>query len=112
MCIGNSNQPLFAKFDLVDIFLHRADTGDIISTYKNVANPRGIAGFLPVTASDPWWGSSGEDWPGTPVAFPFYFVIVGNGSSTGTASPQSTFTAIRMYNLLYSENFRLICVLM
>ena len=92
---GNSKQPRFAQFDLVNIGLFRADTGQVISTFENVANPTNRAGSQPVTADDTWWGTNGPSFSGTTTAYAFYFAIVANGTSIAEGVPQSTFTAIR-----------------
>lgn len=92
---GNSRHPDFTQFNLVDIALKRADTGDIILQFLNQTNPTNRAGALPVIANDTWWGASGADWPGTNVAFPLCFIIVPSGKGFDYIPPQSTFTAIR-----------------
>lgn len=92
---GNSRLPNFAQFNLVDIALIRADTGDTVKTFRNVTNPSNEAGFQPVTADDDFWGSDGASWDGSPTPFPFYFVAVPSGTDFSSGLPQSTFTAVR-----------------
>lgn len=91
--VWNSKYPSFAQFNLVDIALFRADTGEQVETFNNTENPSNQAGSLPVQVGDAWWGSNGADWDGSPTPFPFYFVIAANGSALNTAVPQATFTA-------------------
>lgn len=92
---GNSNQPSLLQFDLVDIALIRADSGATVSTFLKLPNPTNRAGSQPVTVDDPWWGANGASWPGSPVPFPFYFVIVPSGQDLIGGVPQATFTATR-----------------
>jgi len=93
--VWNSNQPSFRQFNLVDIALIRADNGHTVSTFLSQTNPTNRAGFIPLTVDDPWWGSDGSRWDGTPLSFPFYFLVDTTGDDFRTAQPQATFTAIR-----------------
>ncbi|KAH8114620.1 hypothetical protein DFH11DRAFT_1508774 [Phellopilus nigrolimitatus] len=93
--VWNSNQPSFAQFNLVNIGLFRADTGAVVTSVSNYANPSNRAGSLPITAGDEWWGSSGSTWSGQDIPFAFYFVVVQNGTSLSAGLPQATFTAIQ-----------------
>ncbi|KAL5501600.1 hypothetical protein ACEPAH_8860 [Sanghuangporus vaninii] len=93
--VWNSRLPSFTQFNLVDIGLIRADTGEIVRTFENQSNPSNRAGSLPVVADDIWWASDGPRWDGEPTSFPFYFVVVATGTPIASGIPQSTFTAVQ-----------------
>ncbi|KLO17274.1 hypothetical protein SCHPADRAFT_821630 [Schizopora paradoxa] len=93
--VWNSNQPSFRQFNLVDIALIRADTGRTVTSFLSQTNPTNRAGSIPLTVDDPWWGSDGSQWDGTPLSFPFYFLVDTSGDDFRTAQPQATFTAVQ-----------------
>ena len=99
MCFaGNSRLPVFTQFNLVDIGLYRADTGELVESFTNQSNPTNRAGSLPIVADDVWWAEDGPRWDGEPTSFPFYFVVVASGTPIASGIPQATFTAVREYN--------------
>lgn len=93
--IWNSRLPSFTQFNLVDIALFRADTGQIVRQWNDTTNPSNRAGSLPITTEDEWWGSQGPSWDGSPTPFPFYFAVVASGTPVISGQPQSTFTAVQ-----------------
>lgn len=91
--VWNRNEPSFAQFNLVDVYLFHADTLALATNKTSLQNQAGRTAFA---VNDLFWGSRGDSWNGRNLTYPMYFVVVPGGHTlTGGEIPQSTFTAIR-----------------
>ena len=93
---GNSRRPDLTQTNLVDIFLFRGDSGQQILYFPNTSNPTDQAGLLTAQVNDTWWGTDGQNWNGSNVSYPFYWVIIRSDKTLdGNQVAQPTFTAVR-----------------
>lgn len=98
---GNSRRPELTQTDLVNIFLFRADSQELILQVNNKTNPNDQAGLFNTQVNDQWWGSDGLNWDGANVSFPFYWVVQRSDEPLDSnAIAQATFTAVRKYTIL------------
>jgi hypothetical protein len=96
---GNSRQPDFTQTNLVNIYLFHADSGARILSVYNEINPFGRAGSIAQQVNDSWFPNGGLDFNGTPVTYPYYWVITrADVTLDGKEVPQATFSAIREYS--------------
>jgi hypothetical protein len=98
--LGNSRLPEFTQFNLVNIYLFHADSGQQVLSVMNETNPVGRAGQIFQQVDDTWFPSGGVDWHGSNISYPFYWVITRSDKTLdGTESPQATFSAVRKCSL-------------
>ncbi|KAH9969696.1 hypothetical protein BC827DRAFT_1257544 [Russula dissimulans] len=94
--IWNSRLPEFTQFNLVNIYLFHADSGQQVLSVMNETNPVGRAGQIFQQVDDTWFPSGGVDWHGSNISYPFYWVITRSDKTLdGTESPQATFSAVQ-----------------
>ena len=66
----------------------------------NETNPFGRAGSIAQQVNDSWFPNGGLDFNGTPIIYPYYWVITrADVTLDGTEVPQATFSAVREYPL-------------
>jgi hypothetical protein len=97
---GNSRLPQFTQTNLVNIYLFHADSGLMVLNVLNETNPFGRAGSIAQQVNDSWFPNGGLDFNGTPIIYPYYWVITrADVTLDGTEVPQATFSAVREYSL-------------
>jgi hypothetical protein len=94
--VWNSRLPDLTQTNLVNIYLFHADSGYEILRVTNETNPFGRAGSIAQQVNDSWFPSGGVSYNGTPISYPYYWVITRSDKSLdGTEIPQATFTAVQ-----------------
>ncbi|KXN84603.1 hypothetical protein AN958_12284 [Leucoagaricus sp. SymC.cos] len=94
--IWNSRRPELTQTNEVDIYLFRGDSKQQILHQTNYTNPFGSAGSYPAQVNDTWFGADGEQWNGTNVSFPFYWVITRSDRGLdGSQISQPIFSAVQ-----------------
>ena len=93
---GNSRRPEITQFNLVDIFLFRADSQEQILHFHEVKNPFNQAGLLRTQVNDTWFGTDGLNWSGSNLTFPYCWVIIRSDATLdGSQISQSIFSAVQ-----------------
>ena len=93
---GNSRRPQLTQFNLVDVFLFRADSQQQILHFSNLSNPSDQAGVLRTQVNDTWFGAEGLTWSGSNISLPYYWVIIRSDQTLdGSQISQSVFTAVQ-----------------
>lgn len=94
--IWNSNYPEFTnRGDRVDIYLFHQDNDQLLQSWTDVDNGQGRLSFMP---DDSWWQgrTAADNFNGTDIDWPFYFVITYAGEGLGgTTHRLSTWYAVR-----------------
>lgn len=98
--IGNSRRPQLDQTNKVNVYLLHAGTNDIIFQWLDQDNPTtGDAGTVAAPVNDSWFPNGGTGWSGANITRPYYFVITrADQNLDGSQTPQSTFSAVRMYS--------------
>ena len=69
---------------------------DTAQQWLGVENDPSKAGSFNAQVNDTWLGSEGDQWNGSDLSFPFYWVITdATEGLDGSQIPQATFTAVR-----------------
>ncbi|KZT53937.1 hypothetical protein CALCODRAFT_485946 [Calocera cornea HHB12733] len=91
--VWNLRQPQFIGAGTVDVYLFHADSNEMALSFPGLQN---AAGQLGVQVDDTWWGPRGDNFIGSNITFPYYFVVVPGGTQlTGGESRLATFLAIQ-----------------
>ncbi|UZJ56739.1 hypothetical protein CBS101457_006059 [Exobasidium rhododendri] len=94
--IWNTNYPDFTNNGgYVDVYLFHQDNDLIVTSWTSQPNAQGRVSFIP---GDSWWQgrSRADNFNGTSIAWPFYFVITHAGQGlSGSTDRQSTWYAIQ-----------------
>ncbi|KAF8904137.1 hypothetical protein CPB84DRAFT_1677560 [Gymnopilus junonius] len=94
--VWNSRLPQFSQFNLVDVFLFRADSQEQILHFPQQTNPSDQAGSVSGQVNDTWFGTDGLKFNGTHTSFPFYWVVIRSDQTLdGNQIPQPIFTAVQ-----------------
>ncbi|KAJ7288511.1 hypothetical protein C8J57DRAFT_1280516 [Mycena rebaudengoi] len=95
--VWNSNLPDFTQTDRVNVYLFHGDSQRQILFYPNQTNPKGQSGYVTAQVNDSWWGDRGDNWDGSNISYPFYWMISRSDKplSEGFQKPQATFTAVQ-----------------
>jgi len=94
--VWNSRRPQITQFNLVNIYLFRADSRQEILRFTDQSNPSDQAGVVTAQVDDRWFGDDGEAWERGNISYPFYWVVTRSDESLdGNELPQATFSAIQ-----------------
>ncbi|KAI0304340.1 hypothetical protein B0F90DRAFT_1625956 [Multifurca ochricompacta] len=94
--VWNSRLPDLTQTNQVNIYLFHADSGDEVLRVTDEVNPFGRAGSIAKQVNDSWFPNGGVNFNGTPISYPFYWVITRSDKTLdGTEIPQSTFSAVQ-----------------
>ncbi|KAI0036468.1 hypothetical protein K488DRAFT_10513, partial [Vararia minispora EC-137] len=95
--VWNSRRPQLTQTNLVNIYLLRAGTNEIVLSWLNQQNPtNGLAGNIGVDVGDVWFPNNGTSWSGSNITTPLYFVITrADQGLDGSQVPQETFSAVQ-----------------
>jgi hypothetical protein len=97
---GNSRRPEITQTNLVDIYLFHGDSQAEIYHWHNIMNPVDQSGSITAQVNDTWFGSQATSWNGQNLSYPYYWVITRSDATLdGSEIPQSTFTAVRKYQI-------------
>ena len=92
----------------VNIYMLRVGDSTPLLQWLDHDNPtNGDAGTVAAVVNDTWFPNSGLNWSGSNLTSPYYWVITrADQQLDGSIQPQSTFTAVRKFDLAAILTFR------